>query len=102
MYPDYSVGFLQENLIRKLAENILVMLMEKVKKYKKRDLRMALEKGMQEYWGDPTRKVTPMEFSRMLKAYCEEFHLPDSILRAKELEEPLVDAFGTWLGYPLR
>ena len=75
---------------------------EKVKKYKKRDLRVALEKGMREYWNDPTRKVTPMEFSRMLKAYCEEFHLSDEIQRAKELEEPLVDAFGTWLGYPLR
>ena len=76
--------------------------MDKVKKYKKRDLRVALEKRMQEYWNDPTRKVTPMEFSRMLKAYCEEFNLPDSIRRAKELEESLVDAFGTWLGYPLR
>ena len=76
--------------------------MEKVKKYKKRDLRLTLELRMQEYWNDPTRKVTPMEFSRMLKAYCEEFGLPDEIRRAKELEEPLVDSFGSWLGYPLR
>ena len=75
---------------------------KKIKKYKKRDLRLTLEQRMQEYWNDPTRKVTPMEFSRMLKAYCEEFDLPDEIRRAKELEEPLVDAFGTWLGYPLR
>ena len=43
-----------------------------------------------------------MEFSRMLKAYCEEFGLSDEVRRAKELEEPLVDAFGSWLGYPLR
>ena len=75
---------------------------EKVKKYKKRDLRVILERRMQEYWGDPKIKVTPMEFSRMLKAYCEEFDLSDEIRRAKELEEPLVDALSTWLGYPLR
>jgi hypothetical protein len=76
--------------------------MEKEKKYKKSALRETLEKRMQEYWNNPARKVTPMEFSRMLKAYCEEFGLSDEIRRAKELEEPLVDAFGTWLGYPLR
>ena len=75
---------------------------KKIKKYRKGTLRKRLEKEMQEYWNDPTRKVTPMEFSRMLKAYCEKFGLPDEIRRAKELEEPLVDAFGSWLGYPLR
>ncbi len=75
---------------------------KKIKKYRKGTLRKRLEKEMQEYWGDPTIKVTPMEFSRMLKAYCEEFDLPDEIRRAKELEKPLVDAFGSWLGYPLR
>ena len=75
---------------------------EKVKKYKKSDLRKTLERRMREYWGTPTIKVTPMEFSRMLKAYCEEFGLPDEIRRAKELEQPLVDALSTWLGYPLR
>ena len=78
------------------------MLMSKDKKYKKADLRKTLEKKMREYWGDPKIKVTPMEFSRMLKAYCEEFGLSDEIRRAKELEQPLVDAFGSWLGYPLR
>jgi hypothetical protein len=77
------------------------MPMSKEKTYKKGDLRKALENKMQEYWNDPTIKVAPMEFSRMLKAYCEEFELPDEIRRAKELEEPLVDAFGSWLGYPL-
>lgn len=75
---------------------------EKVKKYKKRDLRVILEQRMREYWGDPKIKVTPMEFSRMLKAYCEEFGLSDEIRRTKELEQPLVDALSTWLGYPLR
>ena len=76
--------------------------MEKVKKYKKSDLRKTLEKKMQEYWGDPKIKVKPMDFARMLRAYCEKFELPDEIRRAKELEEPLVDSFGSWLGYPLR
>jgi transcription initiation factor TFIIIB Brf1 subunit/transcription initiation factor TFIIB len=75
---------------------------KKIKKYRKGTLRKRLEKEMQEYWGDPTIKVTPMEFSRMLKTYCEEFGLSDEVRRAKELEEPLVDAFGSWLGYPLR
>lgn len=75
---------------------------KKIKKYKKRDLRLTLEQRMQEYWNDPTRKVTPMEFSRMLKAYCEEFGLPDEIRRAKELDESFVDEFGKWLGYALR
>jgi len=72
------------------------------RKYKKSDLRKNLELRMQEYWNDPTITVAPMEFARMLKTYCEKFNLPDDIRRAKELDEPLVDAFGTWLGYPLR
>jgi len=46
--------------------------------------------------------VAPMEFTRMLRTYCEKFGLPDEILRAKELEADFVDAFGAWLGYPLR
>lgn len=70
--------------------------------YKKGDLRKTLEKKMQEYWNEPKIKVKPMDFARMLKTYCEKFGLPDEIRRAKELEEPLVDAFGSWLGYPLR
>lgn len=78
------------------------MLMSKDEKYKKADLRKTLEQRMREYWGDPKIKVTPMEFSRKLKAYCEEFGLSDEARRAKELEEPLVDSFSSWLGYPLR
>ena len=78
------------------------MPMSKTKMYKKGDLRKTLEKKMQEYWNEPKIKVKPMEFSRMLKTYCEKFNLPDDIRRAKELDETLVDAFGTWLGYPLR
>ena len=71
-------------------------------KYKKKDLREKLEQQMQAYWSDPTIKVTPMEFARMLSAYCERFNLPDEIRRAKELEGTLVDGLGAWLGYPLR
>ena len=71
-------------------------------KYKKKDLRQKLEQQMQAYWSDPTITVTPMEFARMLSAYCEKFNLPDDLRRAKELEAETVDAFGTWLGYPLR
>ena len=78
------------------------MPMNKEKKYKKSDLRKTLEKKMQEYWKEPKIKVAPMDFARMLKTYCEKFGLPDEIRRAKELEEPLVDSFGSWLGYPLR
>ena len=72
------------------------------RKYKKSDLRKTLEKKMREYWHDPTIKVAPMEFARMLKTYCEKFDLPNEIRRAKELDESFVDAFGVWLGYPLR
>ena len=76
--------------------------MSKTKTYRKSALRKTLEKRMQEYWNDPTRKVTPMEFSRMLKAYCEEFGLDEKLCKSKTLEESVVDAFGSWLGYPLR
>lgn len=75
---------------------------KKIKKYKKRDLRLTLEQRMQEYWNDPTRKVTPMDFSRMLKCYCEIFEVPEEVMRAKELDESFVDEFGKWLGYALR
>ena len=76
--------------------------MSKTKTYKKADLRKTLEKRMQEYWLDSAVKVAPMEFSRMLKAYCEEFGLDEKLCKSKTLEESVVDAFGTWLGYPLR
>ena len=76
--------------------------MSKQKMYKKGDLRKTLEKKMQEYWNEPKIKVKPMDFARMLKTYCEKFGLPDEIRRTKELEEPFVDSFGSWLGYPLR
>ena len=72
------------------------------KKYKKSVLRSTLEKRMREHWQNTDLTVTPMDFSRMLKCYCDIFNLPDEIMRAKELPESFVDTFGTWLGYPLR
>ena len=75
---------------------------KKIKKYKKRDLRLTLERRMREYREDPTITVTPMDFSRMLKCYCEIFEVPEEVMRAKELDESFVDEFGMWLGYALR
>lgn len=75
---------------------------EKVKTYKKSALRKTLEKQMQEYWHDPAITVAPMDFSRMLKTYCEKFGLDEKLCKSKTLEESVVDALGTWLGYPLR
>lgn len=72
------------------------------KKYKKSVLRSTLEIRMREHWQNTDLTVTPMDFSRMLKCYCDIFNLPDEIMRAKELPESFVDTFGTWLGYPLR
>ena len=75
---------------------------EKVKTYKKSALCKTLEKQMQEYWHDPAITVAPMDFSRMLKTYCEKFGLDEKLCKSKTLEESVVDALGTWLGYPLR
>lgn len=76
--------------------------MSKEKRYKKNDLRLTLQANMRIRRGDLDLTVTPMEFSRMLKCYCELHNLPEDIMRAKELPESLVDEFGTWLGDPIR
>ena len=77
---------------------------EKEKKYKKSALRKTLEANMRmrEYRNDPNLTVSPMDFSRMLKCYCEIFDVPEEVMRAKELDESFVDEFSHWLGYPLR
>ena len=75
---------------------------KKPKRYRKNTLRKTLERKMQKYLKDPTIMVSPMEFSRMLKCYCEIFEVPEEVMRAKELDESFVDEFGKWLGYPLR
>lgn len=70
-------------------------------KYKKQDLRKTLEQRMREYWHDPKIKVEPMEFARMLRAYCERFHDDEEICRTRTLEKSVADDLGAWLGYPL-
>ena len=75
---------------------------KKPKRYSKGKLRATLERNMRERRGEPTLKVSPMEFSRWLRYFVEQFDLDERICETKTLEESIVDAFGTWLGYPLR
>lgn len=65
----------------------------KEKRYKKAFLRERLVKAM-------GQEVTPMEFSRWLRYYCEIKGLPEAIMQAKEIPESVVSGFGEWLGYP--
>ena len=74
----------------------------KEKRYSKNKLRETLERNMRERKGEPELKVSPMEFSRWLQYFVERFNLDERICQTKTLEESVVDAFGTWLGYPLR
>lgn len=75
---------------------------KKPKRYHKNTLRKTLERKMQKYLKDPKIKVSAMEFTRWLKFYVEKFNLDEKLCKSKTLEEPVVDAFGQWLGYPLR
>ncbi len=74
----------------------------KVRRYYKKKLRKTLEHQMRERRGEPTLKVSPMEFSRWLRYFVEQFGLDERLCQTKTLEEPIVDAFSAWLGYPLR
>ena len=74
----------------------------KVRRYYKKKLRKTLEHQMRERRKEPELKVTPMEFSRWLQYFVERFDLDPRICQTKTLEEPIVDAFGEWLGDPLR
>lgn len=74
----------------------------KERRYYKNQLRERLERSMRERRKDPELTVSPMEFTRWLQYFVERFHLDSRICQTKTLEEPLVDAFGEWLGYPLR
>ena len=74
----------------------------KKKMYKKQELRLTLERNMRERRKEPELTVTPREFSRWLQYFVERFDLDPRICQAKTLEEPIVDAFGEWLGDPLR
>jgi hypothetical protein len=75
---------------------------EKEKRYKKSALRKTLERNMQKRRNEPELTITPMEFSRWLKIYCEIKGLPEEQQKAKTLPESVVDGFGAWLGEPLR
>ena len=83
----------------------------KEKRYKKSALRKTLEDNMRARWRNELTSermnaerltVSPMEFSRWLKIYCEIKGLPEELQKAKTLPESVVDGFGTWLGEPLR
>ena len=72
------------------------------KRYKKSALRKTLETNMRLRRNEPNLTVLPMEFSRWLKIYCEMKGLDEHLQKAKTLPESVVDAFGAWLGDPLR
>ena len=76
--------------------------MKKEKRYKKSALRKTLEENMRIRRNEPELVVTPMEFSRWLRIYCEIKGLDDKLLKAKTLPESVADEFGEWLGDPLR
>lgn len=65
-----------------------------MKKYKKNDLRLALQAKM----GQP---VSEKEFARWFGIYCDMIGQPDDIRNAKELSSNEVDALSKWLGYAL-
>ena len=70
--------------------------------YKKSELRETLETNMRIRRNEPELTVSPMEFSRWFKIYCEIHGLDEKLQKAKTLPESVVDAFGAWLGDPLR
>ena len=74
----------------------------KEKRYRKSALRKTLEANMRVRRKEPELTVTPMEFSRWLKIYCEIHGLDENLLKAKTLPESVVDAFGAWRGDLLR
>ena len=76
--------------------------MKKEKRYKKSDLRLTLQANMRLRRNEPDLTVTPMEFSRWLKIYCEIQGLDEKIQKAKTLPQSFVDSFALWLGDPLR
>lgn len=68
------------------------------KRYKKTELRKNLETNMRNRRKEPTLTVTPMEFSRWLRYYCEDAGLPEEVQKAKTLPESIADGLGKWLG----
>ena len=72
---------------------------EKVKKYKKSDLRKTLEKKMRKT--KPGTNVSAKEFARWFGIYCDMKGKPDEIRNAKELPKAEVDELAEWMGYEL-
>ena len=70
--------------------------------YKKSELRETLETNMRIRRNEPELTVSPMEFSRWFKIYCEIHGLDEKLQKAKTLPESVVDEFGAWLGDSLR
>ena len=66
-----------------------------MKKYKKNDLRLALQAKM----GQP---VSEKEVARWFGIYCDMTAQPDDIRNAKELSANEVAALSKWLGYALK
>ena len=93
---------LKSERMKELKNERMKELKKKPKRYYKKKLRERLEREMRERRGEPTLKVSPMEFSRWLRYFVEQFGLDECLCQTKTLEEPIVDAFSTWLGYPLR
>jgi hypothetical protein len=67
---------------------------KKIKKYKKRDLRLTLERNMK-------TTVTAKEFARWFGIYCDMKGKPEEIRNAKELPKAEVDELAEWMGYAL-
>lgn len=65
-----------------------------MKKYKKNDLRLALQAKM-------GQTVSEKEFARWFGIYCDMTGQSDDIRNAKELSANEVDALSKWLGYEL-
>lgn len=66
-----------------------------MKKYKKNDLRLALQAKM-------GQEVSEKDFARWFGIYCDLTAQPDDIRNAKELSAGEVDALSEWLGYSLK
>lgn len=65
-----------------------------MKKYKKNDLRLALQAKMGQL-------VSEKEFARWFGIYCDMTGQSDDIRNAKELEQAEVEELGDWMGYEL-
>ena len=66
-----------------------------MKKYKKSSLRLTLQQNM-------GQEVSPLEFAKWIRWFCERKHQPASLIKAKTLSAEEVTALEEWLGYRMR